>query len=247
MVGDQDLGVVGSEDFNVVSVLQDGTTVGEFSVGTFNGGESLTVQDDLVSGVNLDDINTVGDGGTDDTSPCVTRVHSVESGVNGEELVVGLGHHEVTFFVDIEVSTTLERKDVGIIENGARHEFDGLSGGGWELLASTTDDVSVAFEDNVETGSALQGSTYGDTGNALMASLDQSLVQADSLTLSAVGLSGESSTSGDGGSESLESSTDANLLGSTLSGSSAPLLANCLLDDLDGLGPFGAMLNTLRT
>jgi hypothetical protein len=176
LIGDQDLGVVGTENFNVVTLLQDGTSVGEFSVGTFDGGESLTVQNNLVSGVNFDDINTVGNGGSDNTSPCVTRVHSVESGVNGEELVVGLGHHEVTFFVDIEVSTTLERKDVGIIENCARHEFDGLSGGGWESLASTTDVVSVAFEDNVETSSALQRSTNGNTGNALMASLDQSLV-----------------------------------------------------------------------
>jgi len=71
VVGDQSLSVVGSEDFNVVALLQDGTSVGEFSVSTFNGSEWLSVQDDLVSGVNLDDVNTVGNGSSDDTGPCV--------------------------------------------------------------------------------------------------------------------------------------------------------------------------------
>jgi len=92
VVGDQSLCVVGSEDFNVVALLQDGTTVGEFSVGTFNSGESLSVQNNLVSGVDLDDINTVRDGGSNDTSPCVTGVSSVESGVYCEELVASLSH-----------------------------------------------------------------------------------------------------------------------------------------------------------
>jgi len=32
VVGDQNLSVVGTEDFNVVALLQDGTTVGEFSI-----------------------------------------------------------------------------------------------------------------------------------------------------------------------------------------------------------------------
>jgi hypothetical protein len=171
VVGDQSLGVVGTEDLNVVTLLQDGTSVGEFSVGTFNGGECLSVQDDLVSGVDLDDINTVGDGSTDDTSPCVTGVHSVESGVDGEELIVSLGHQEVTFLVDIEVSTTVETGDMGIVPDGASLEFDWLSGGVGDSLADTTNGVSVAFEDVVETSSALEGTTYSDTGNTLVASL----------------------------------------------------------------------------
>jgi len=79
----------------------------------------------------------------------------VESGVDGEELVSSLGHQEVTFLVDIEVSTTVETGDVGIVPDGASLELDGLSGGGGDLYTSTTNNVSVAFEDVVETSTAL--------------------------------------------------------------------------------------------
>jgi len=82
VVGDQDLSTVGSSDFDVVTLLEDSTTVGEISVSTFDGSEVLSVQDNLVTDVNLDDINTVGaDSGSDDTGPGST-VEALESGVD---------------------------------------------------------------------------------------------------------------------------------------------------------------------
>jgi hypothetical protein len=245
VVGDQNLGSVGTEDFDVVALLEDGTSVGEFGVGTFNSCVSLSVQDDLVLGEDLYYINTVGgNSGTNDTSPGSSGGGTLESVVNSEGFIFSSGHVEVTFLVEIEVSTTSETGDVGIVPDGASLLLNGRVVGG-SLLAVTTNGPTVALESKHESRFALQGSLNLDYGGSAVASLNELLGNADGLLLDAVSLLGEAEASSDGGSDNTETASYANLLGSALAAPSLPLLADWLLDCLDALGPLGAMLHSL--
>jgi hypothetical protein len=190
-VGDQNLGSVGTEDFYVVTLLEDGTSVGEFSVGAFYGSIALSVQFDLVSSVNLNDVNTVGgDGSGDDTGPGVSGVHALESVVNGEGSIVSLGHEEVTFLVEIEVSTTGETSDVGIVPDGASLVLNGLRVGR-NLLAETTNAETGSLEGNSESRAALLGTTNLDVRSTAVTSLHELLGNTYNLSLGTVSLSGE--------------------------------------------------------
>jgi len=190
-VGDQNLGSVGTEDFDVVTLLEDGTSVGEFSVGTFNSSVGLSVQYDLVSSINLDDVNTVGrDGSGDDTGPGVSGVHALESVVNGEGFIVSLGHEEVTFLVEIEVSTTGETSDVRIVPDGASLVHNGRRVGR-NLLAETTNAETSSLEGNGESRAALLGTTNLDMRSTAVTSLHELLGNTYNLSLGTVSLSGE--------------------------------------------------------
>jgi hypothetical protein len=95
--------------------------------------------------------------------------------VDSEEFVIGLCHQEVTFLVDIIMSTTSETSDVGIIEDGTGLEDDWCRVG-WEFLANTSDFTSASLEYYVETGGTLLWSSYDDWWCTLMASLQEFLV-----------------------------------------------------------------------
>jgi len=96
--------------------------------------------------------------------------------VYGEQLVLGFGHEEVSFLVDVEVSTTSETGDVGIVPDGARLVYNRCLRSGGELLALASNGGSSALENDVVSGSALQGTLDADARNTLVTSLYQLLV-----------------------------------------------------------------------
>lgn len=103
---------------------------------------------------------------------------------------MSLGHEEVTFLVEIEVSTSGEASNMGIVEDSASLVFNGLSVDG-DSLTETTNTHSGSLEGKSESSTASSGTTNLDLRSALMASLHEFLGQADNLSLGTVSLPGE--------------------------------------------------------